>query len=467
MADERYEWLDEDAAEHLLRGEPVASLDGHRATEAQELAAALEAVARTARPAAGELPGEAAALAAFRAAAHSAPSVPTNAGDLATSAETPGRAEVTGHVEEVGEPVTAGVLDPVRIRPVTGTPVTGTPATGTAASAAPSAGGSPAAGRGRARTRSPRRNGPVRFGLVASFAGCALGGVAMAASAGMLPGPFGEHTPGPATSVTADASPDGVGSQDVTGTHPPADPPASPDASPSAPRTGSSTPGDRDTDRSGEDTDPGSGDGRTAGRGPDGSPRGKASGKPGNRTSGHWYAEAKRACRDYRNGDLDDDRRRALEAMAKGARNLERFCDRILAKGGKGQNGQNGQGDQDGQGGPGDGDRTAEDGDDDGHGRGQGVANEQGAGNGRNQALPAARFTTAPKRPSVPPSPRRSAPPYASPSASSYAAPSLSPSTIPFAIPPSAYRAADGPAAGSFGREPCARGCGSAAHHQV
>ncbi|MFF9648030.1 hypothetical protein [Streptomyces sp. NPDC014622] len=463
MADERYEWLDEDAAEHLLRGEPVASLDGHQATEAQELAAALETVARTARPATGELPGEAAALAAFRAAAHSAPSMPTNAGDLATSAETSEHVEVTGHVEDAGDPVTVGVLDPVRIRSATGAPAIGIPA-----STAPSA-----AGRGRARARSPRRNRPVRFGLVASFAGCALGGVAMAASAGMLPGPFGGHAPAPASSVSADASPDAVGSQDITGTHPPADPPVSPDAPPSAPRTGSSAPDDRDADRSGEDADPGSGDGRTTGRGPDGSPHGKASEKPGKGTSGRWYAEAKRACRDYRDGDLDDDGRRALEAMAKGARNLERFCDRILAKEEKGRNG---QGDQDGQGGSGDGDRTGEDSDDDGQSQGQGVANERGEGNGRNQALPAARFTTAPKRPSVTPTPRRPAPPYPAPSASPYVAPpaaspypapSPSPSTIPSAIPSSAYRAADGPAADSSGRGPCARGCGGAAHHQV
>ncbi|MER6503366.1 hypothetical protein ABT218_29445 [Streptomyces sp. NPDC001455] len=462
MADERYEWLDEDAAEHLLRGEPVASLDGHQAAEAQELAAALEAVARTARPAAGELPGEAAALAAFRAAARSASSVPTNAGDLATSTETSEHAEVTGHAEEAGEPVTVGVLDPVRIHSATGTPATGAPA-----STAPSAAGSPAAGRGRARarSRSPRRNRPVRFGLVASFAGCALGGVAMAASAGMLPGPFGGHAPAPASSVSADASPDAVGSQDITGTHPPTDPPVSPDAPPSAPRTGSSAPDDRDADGSGEDADPGSGDGRTTGRGPDG----KASEKPGKGTSGRWYAEAKRACRDYRDGDLDDDGRRALEAMAKGARNLERFCDRILTKDEKGRNGQGGQGDQDGQGGSGDGDRTAEDSDDDGQGQGEGVANERsvgngrGEGNGRNQAFPAARFTTAPKRPSVTPTPRRPAPRYPSPSASPYVAPPPSPSTIPS----SAYRAADGPAADSSGHGPCARGCGSDAHHQV
>ncbi|MFE7465158.1 hypothetical protein ACFU6R_13810, partial [Streptomyces sp. NPDC057499] len=66
MADERYEWLDKDAAERLLRGEPVDPVDGPSGTDAGRLAAALEAAARAARPATTELPGEAAALAAFR-----------------------------------------------------------------------------------------------------------------------------------------------------------------------------------------------------------------------------------------------------------------------------------------------------------------------------------------------------------------------------------------------------------------
>ncbi|NED79049.1 hypothetical protein G3I76_02930, partial [Streptomyces sp. SID11233] len=72
MADEQYEWLDKEAAERLLRREPVDPVDGQQGQGADRLAAALDAAARSARPAAGELPGEAAALAAFRAASRSA-----------------------------------------------------------------------------------------------------------------------------------------------------------------------------------------------------------------------------------------------------------------------------------------------------------------------------------------------------------------------------------------------------------
>ncbi|MFE2673288.1 hypothetical protein ACFXEZ_05110, partial [Streptomyces hygroscopicus] len=77
--DHRYSWLDDSAAERLLRGEPVegqpgapGGRDGQSYAEAERLAAVLSAVAGAARPAApsgaSPLPGEDAAVAAFRAA---------------------------------------------------------------------------------------------------------------------------------------------------------------------------------------------------------------------------------------------------------------------------------------------------------------------------------------------------------------------------------------------------------------
>ncbi|MFD4049993.1 hypothetical protein ACFWSF_31295, partial [Streptomyces sp. NPDC058611] len=71
MADERNRWLDRAAADRLLRGEPAEpvgpSADPRARGEAARLRAALDALAE--RPAArGELPGEAAAVAAFRTA---------------------------------------------------------------------------------------------------------------------------------------------------------------------------------------------------------------------------------------------------------------------------------------------------------------------------------------------------------------------------------------------------------------
>ncbi|SCE03491.1 hypothetical protein GA0115253_1027615, partial [Streptomyces sp. Termitarium-T10T-6] len=43
MADEHYEWLDKDAAERLLRGEPVVPVGDEARTEAFRLAEALGA----------------------------------------------------------------------------------------------------------------------------------------------------------------------------------------------------------------------------------------------------------------------------------------------------------------------------------------------------------------------------------------------------------------------------------------
>ncbi|MFF9477793.1 hypothetical protein [Streptomyces sp. NPDC014733] len=78
MADDRYNWLDNDAAERLLRGEPV----GTTAHGAQELARLLDGAA-SAGPDAGPLPGEEAAVAAFRRAHPAEPSRPAARAGLA------------------------------------------------------------------------------------------------------------------------------------------------------------------------------------------------------------------------------------------------------------------------------------------------------------------------------------------------------------------------------------------------
>lgn len=43
MADERYQWLDQEAAERLLRGEPVDLADDLARSRAERLAEALDA----------------------------------------------------------------------------------------------------------------------------------------------------------------------------------------------------------------------------------------------------------------------------------------------------------------------------------------------------------------------------------------------------------------------------------------
>ncbi|MYZ41179.1 hypothetical protein GT002_40260, partial [Streptomyces sp. SID4917] len=68
MADERDAWLDKDAAESLLRGEPVEAMDEHVLARTERLTEALRDMAAVTYANDTELPGEAAALAAFRRA---------------------------------------------------------------------------------------------------------------------------------------------------------------------------------------------------------------------------------------------------------------------------------------------------------------------------------------------------------------------------------------------------------------
>jgi hypothetical protein len=296
MADEQDAWLDRDAAERLLRGEPVDPGEGHARADAERLAAALGAAARSARPATGELPGEAAALAAFRM-------VPRTA-----RAET--RATASADVRSAGHAAKGSgpqMLGPVRI--------------------------SPSSSRG-GRTRAPRWSRPVRFGLAASLAGCALGGVAVAAGTGVLPGPFGKHAnPLPASSVSASAFPQERGSGDASGrtTDPP---PGSPDVNPSPDSSGGTHEGE--DERDGTPGPVGTPDGSGARNGGSADPRSPdatGSGTPGGGQDDTWGGILQ-ACRDYRDGELNDARRRRLEKLADGADNLDRFCQRIVDQAG-------------------------------------------------------------------------------------------------------------------------------------
>ncbi|MFD9503538.1 hypothetical protein [Streptomyces sp. NPDC060035] len=324
MADERYEWLDADAAELLLRGESVEPVDDHARAEALRLEAALRS-ARTPRPSGAELPGEATALAAFR--------------------ETSRAGKRDGAVR-TGVAGQKDALRTVRIG---------------ATRAAPS--------------RRPRWSRPVRYGLAVSLAGCALGGVAVAAGAGMLPAPFGGlSSPVPATSVSAAASPEELGAE-LPGGGPsslPSGPSTSPDASgtPGGADTGTDR-GDGQTDRdgsgtgSGTDRDDSDGDGSadqdgsesgTNGQGtPDSSGDSGSSDGSDGESARQMYERSVRACRDYREGTLSDASERRLIRLAKGERNLDRFCDRLLD-----QDGGSGASTGDGSGGTDDGKDTGE-----------------------------------------------------------------------------------------------------------
>ncbi|MEU7131937.1 hypothetical protein [Streptomyces sp. NPDC046261] len=155
MADDhRYDWLDDDAVERVLRGESVVAecvADADRSPDdapdkaarlaAERLDAALRSLT-TPLPD-GPLPGEEAALAAFREA-----------------------------------------------RAAAGAPAAAPPA---AHRAGPSG-----------VVRSFLRRRPLNTALALALAGCAVGGVAVAAGAGVLPVPFGRggKEPTPASSVT-------------------------------------------------------------------------------------------------------------------------------------------------------------------------------------------------------------------------------------------------------------------------
>ncbi|MEU9357872.1 hypothetical protein AB0D35_07120 [Streptomyces sp. NPDC048301] len=293
MADEQQEWLDADVAERLLRGESAGFADpagDHISKEVQRLESALRAL-RTPGPAAGELPGEAAVLAAFREAPR----------------------EVRGSGRAVAEDGTGrqDALHTVRI-----------------------------GARPTAPVRRSRWTRPVRYGLAASIAGCALGGVAVAAGTGMLPAPFGGHgSPVPATSVSAAASPEELGVE-VPDPVVPSPPPPVPSGSPGAPDS-SEAPGPEGRGTAGGEAPTGGDDGTATDReapGRDESPQdGPDSGaKPGEEAAAQAYKRSLDACRAYRSGTLSRGEERRLVALAGGRRKLDRFCDRLLGPDGRG-----------------------------------------------------------------------------------------------------------------------------------
>lgn len=301
MADERHEWLDGDAAERLLRGEGVEPGDERARAEADRLSALLRSLAPN-EPASTELPGEAAALAAFRKAR------PEGAPD-------------------------AEALGVVRV------------------------------GRIAQARRAPRRRrfAPVRLGLAAALACCALGGVAVAAGTGVLPGPFAfdEQDPTPASTVSAEVTPGPIATSPSRSL-----PPGSPTPDRHGPSTGPGTPGDSSHSPS---PDGSAADG-TGDTGKNGSPQ--PGGDNDGTGSGQWLAGAA-DCRDYRSGKLDQDKRRSLESAAHGPAAVKAFCDLLLdGKGGK----PGGAG-----GGPGDGGKDK--------GKGDGSGKNGGGGGGKQSSV--------------------------------------------------------------------------------
>ncbi|WP_328749966.1 hypothetical protein OHT57_31340 [Streptomyces sp. NBC_00285] len=153
-------WLDAETAERLLRGESLESVDAASRDQAERLAKTLAALTAEPMSAGVGLPGEEAALAAFR-------KVRAERTDDWVSPSSGGR-----HRAGDGGPADAGL---VRI----GAPV----------------------------HKSARRRRPVHFGLAAVLAAGVVGGAAVVAATG-TPGPSGEDDPDPGTSVSVTATPD-------------------------------------------------------------------------------------------------------------------------------------------------------------------------------------------------------------------------------------------------------------------
>ncbi|WP_425830335.1 hypothetical protein [Streptomyces fractus] len=316
MADEHDKWLNRDAADRLLRGEAPA-VSGDAALRADRLTAALYALTEVPAGPEGELPGEDAALKAFR--------------------ETRAVAAVNGAVDGAANGAVNGTE---------GGAANGAESGGVSRAAS----GSARAGRvrrsaGSARSARPVSNAPgrrslwgrpVRLGAVAAFAACMVGGVAVAAGTGVLPSPFRESDdPAPAASVSAAASPDRPLASSSAGVtedgHAVPGPTKPSGASGSGSASGSPSRGHGEA---------GPGDGRTSkGRG-QGQDQGQG---PGSNASGNQMAKGQArklvdTCRKYRAGELGAGDVRRLESSAKAlgqdTRSLGRFCDRVLARAG-------------------------------------------------------------------------------------------------------------------------------------
>jgi hypothetical protein len=163
MADEQYKWLDRETAERLLRGEPLDAVDADARAQAERLAGALGELTPKQPLTSEEIPGEGAALAAFRKARADRDA------ELAAAAEA-GRAH----------PSDAGTVRPGRRPRAVAITV--------------------------ARPRWARR---ARFGLAAAVAAAMVGGVAVAAGTGVIRTPFGGSERGPSTPVSATPTPGG------------------------------------------------------------------------------------------------------------------------------------------------------------------------------------------------------------------------------------------------------------------
>lgn len=307
-AEDRFGWLDDEAAEDLLRGTAADGSSSCPPPHAEELASALDGLAESHQPAecAKELPGEAEALAAFRTARSR------------------------------------------RCR-----------------------GGAAGARSRRGRYMTRLSGTPLHVGLAMTLAGFALGGVAVAASNGVLPAPFGD---------------DGGQGPGVSGGRPPAVEPLERDGgeqgdgsdSPTRRLPGGGSPsesgqsgGDGGSDRDYRDiagVHRGNGDNLESERPSTDRPstwphkprpdRDKESPDPGSwpptppstKPDGPDHTVVVALCKAYEGDQIEQRKRRQLERVAGGPEQVERYCEEYGDVGGGGGGTEGGDGNSGGVG---------------------------------------------------------------------------------------------------------------------
>ncbi|MEV6730017.1 hypothetical protein [Streptomyces sp. NPDC051364] len=315
MADERNRWLDKAAAERVLRGGPAAPGADRRAHEAEaRLRAALDMLAAPQPPAGVELSGEAAAVAAFRAA---------RGGTVAGGAS--GVASAGGASGVPSAPGVSAIAAAPRMYAPAGADTTPLVELGTAAVPLTVA--------------ASRRSRPARFALVAALAGVAVGSLAVAAGAGLLDRVTND-TAGPAPAVSLSADENRTTAGDTAG------PTLAPQLRPtplrgtdgSAPSPGTAqTPGADAGAVQGFGTGPGTSSGGSAGQ----DDAGGTGAKDGKDTSAGGTTSLKDAdkqsrlkavdlCEAYRSGHMTSDRRERLSKLAQGLARIPHFCEALL-----------------------------------------------------------------------------------------------------------------------------------------
>ena len=347
MADDRYNWLDEETAERLLRGLPVDAQNSRRGRK-KDRARERNRNDRTGQGALN-VPGDAWFEEADRRTAERLASVLDALATEHTHVDTPAHGSTA--VELPGEAAALDAFRAARVGVLHSGSVGMTGATNDSGSDSASAadagsGRGERRGRGRRRAHGERRIGsvlggrPLRAGFAVALAGCALGGVAVAAGAGVLPTPFGgKGTPAVSVSPVESADEERVGGSGGTG----GDPSEDDDTRDTSGGEADRDPDGKKSEKSGSPDDRSSAsDGPTGRSGDKGEGHGDGQGEnedgQGDSDQGGGsqdkQALASALCTAYDEGKLSSGDRRKLERAAGGRAVVQKFCAKYGSPGG-------------------------------------------------------------------------------------------------------------------------------------